>query len=77
MRHIFIRVFSPIALLTLFPAAVIATPGAVQKLDLTQANVGIAALAVFVLAYFFVMSEEFTHLRKSKPSFWLPASSGA
>jgi len=67
MRHIFIRVFSPIALLTLFPAAVIATPGAVQKLDLTQANVGIAALAVFVLAYFFVMSEEFTHLRKSKP----------
>jgi len=29
--------------------------------------VGMAALAVFVLAYVFVMAEEFLHLRKSKP----------
>ena len=67
MRHFFSRVLPPIALITLFPAAVLATPGMVQRLDLTQSSVGIAALAVFVIAYIFVMAEEFTHLRKSKP----------
>ena len=67
MRHFFTRVLPPIALLTLFPVAVLAIPGAVQRLDLTQSTVGIAALAIFVIAYLFVMAEEFTHLRKSKP----------
>ena len=67
MRHFFSRVLPPIALLTLFPVAVLATPGVAQRLDLTQSTVGIAALAVFVIAYIFVMAEEFTHLRKSKP----------
>jgi len=37
------------------------------QLDLTAHPVGYAALVVFVLAYVFVMAEEFTHLRKSKP----------
>ena len=36
-------------------------------LDLTGHWVGIAALLLFVLAYFLVIVEEFTHLRKSKP----------
>ena len=67
MRHFFTRVLPPIALLTLFPVAVLAIPGAAQRLDLTQSTVGIAALAIFVIAYLFVMAEEFTHLRKSKP----------
>jgi NhaD family Na+/H+ antiporter len=67
MRHLFTRILPPIALLTLFPVAVLATPGAAQRLDLTQSTVGIAALAIFVIAYIFVMAEEFTHLRKSKP----------
>jgi len=67
MRHFFNRVLPPIALLTLFPVAVLAIPGATQRLDLTQSTVGIAALAIFVIAYLFVMAEEFTHLRKSKP----------
>jgi len=67
MRHFFTRVLPPIALLTLFPVAVLAIPGATQRLDLTQSTVGIAALAIFVIAYLFVMAEEFTHLRKSKP----------
>ena len=67
MRHFFSRVLPPIALLTLFPVAVLATPGVAQRLDLTQSTVGIAALAIFVIAYLFVMAEEFTHLRKSKP----------
>jgi len=38
-----------------------------ETLNLTSSGVGYAALAIFVLAYFFVMAEEFTHLRKSKP----------
>ena len=67
MRHFFSLVLPPIALLTLFPVAVLATPGVAQRLDLTQSTVGIAALAIFVIAYLFVMAEEFTHLRKSKP----------
>jgi NhaD family Na+/H+ antiporter len=36
-------------------------------LDLTGHWVGIVALLIFVLAYVFVIVEEFTHLRKSKP----------
>lgn len=36
-------------------------------LDLTSSNVGYAAIAIFIIAYLFVMAEEFTHLRKSKP----------
>ncbi len=35
--------------------------------DLTASGIGIVALALFVLAYAFVIAEEFTHLRKSKP----------
>lgn len=40
---------------------------ATDRLDLTSSGVGYAALAIFALAYVFVMAEEFTHLRKSKP----------
>jgi len=36
-------------------------------LDLTTSMVGYASIGIFVLAYIFVMTEEFTHLRKSKP----------
>ncbi|MGB5491934.1 MAG: sodium:proton antiporter NhaD [Woeseiaceae bacterium] len=36
-------------------------------MDLTTHWVGAAALALFVLAYSLVITEEFTHLRKSKP----------
>lgn len=38
-----------------------------NTLDLTNHPVGYASLAIFVIAYLFVMAEEFTHLRKSKP----------
>ncbi len=37
------------------------------SLDLTQHWVGYASVVVFILAYLLVMSEEFVHLRKSKP----------
>jgi Na+/H+ antiporter NhaD/arsenite permease-like protein len=41
--------------------------GAAHIPDLTATTAGIAAVAVFVIAYFLVISEEFTQLRKSKP----------
>ena len=53
--------------LSLAPAVALGASANGHRLDLTQTTVGFAALAVFIVAYFFVMSEEFTHLRKSKP----------
>ena len=38
-----------------------------QWLDLTLHPVGIISLCLFVFAYIVVVSEEYTHLRKSKP----------
>ena len=38
-----------------------------MHLDLTTSYVGYISLLIFILAYAFVMAEEFTHLRKSKP----------
>jgi NhaD family Na+/H+ antiporter len=54
-------------LLSLFPVVALASSADGHILDLTQENVGIVALVIFILAYMTVMSEEFTHLRKSKP----------
>ncbi len=36
-------------------------------MDLTASSIGFISLFIFMMAYFFVMAEEFTHLRKSKP----------
>ena len=47
------------------PALAAATPHA--GLDLTRTGFGYAALLLFVIAYALVVSEEFLHLRKSKP----------
>ncbi|MBK1694604.1 sodium:proton antiporter [Chromatium weissei] len=59
------RVISLIALcllpLTLSAATLTDAP------NLTAHPVGYLALAIFILAYLFVMAEEFVHLRKSKP----------
>jgi len=49
------------------PASTFASEAAASRLDLTTSAVGIAAVLIFCLAYGFVMAEEFTHLRKSKP----------
>ena len=68
MTQLLTRALLAIIPLSLFPVIALgaaATEG--HRLDLTQAGVGIAALAIFILAYIVVMSEEFTHLRKSKP----------
>ncbi|MEJ2508350.1 MAG: sodium:proton antiporter NhaD [Gammaproteobacteria bacterium] len=59
-----------LTLLTL-PAVALAAEAAGQgnghALDLTATWMGITAVIVFVVAYAFVISEEFLHLRKSKP----------
>ena len=41
--------------------------GGHEPLDLTSSSIGFISLFLFMIAYFFVMAEEFTHLRKSKP----------
>lgn len=47
-------------------AMAMGVPGG-EHLDLTGSWVGYAALLIFVVAYSFVMVEEYTHMRKSKP----------
>jgi len=55
-----------ILLIGLIPSLTFAaSPG--ENIDLTSHAAGYTALVLFVAAYFFVMIEEFTHLRKSKP----------
>jgi sodium/proton antiporter, NhaD family (TC 2.A.62) len=54
-------------LLALLPFGVFASGDSSQILDLTDHWVGYTALSLFVVAYIFVMVEEFTHFRKSKP----------
>ncbi|MGB5340060.1 MAG: sodium:proton antiporter NhaD [Gammaproteobacteria bacterium] len=44
-----------------------ASAAGASALDLTDSPVGYIAIAIFIFAYLFVMAEEFTHLRKSKP----------
>ena len=44
-----------------------ASAAAGELIDLTNSSIGYTAVFIFALAYAFVMAEEFTHLRKSKP----------
>ena len=53
-------------LLSFLPVAALASVGG-ETLDLTNHWAGYLALTLFVIAYIFVMVEEFTHFRKSKP----------
>jgi NhaD family Na+/H+ antiporter len=64
-RKIYLFILSIMALFV-FPITSFASSGG-ATLDLTNHPVGIWALLIFVVAYLFVMAEEFTHLRKSKP----------
>ena len=56
----------PLILLA-WPLEAFASTAAASVPALTDHFVGYAALLLFALAYLFVMLEEFTHLRKSKP----------
>jgi Na+/H+ antiporter NhaD/arsenite permease-like protein len=63
--------FLPAAFLVVFllvPGAALAVAAHVEVLDLTGHWTGLLAIAVFVVAYFFVISEESLSLRKSKPA---------
>lgn len=55
-------------LLSILPASCFASSGtALPVLDVTNTPLSWLAVALFVVAYLFVMTEEITHLRKSKP----------
>jgi len=57
-----------ICLAAILPTSLLAsTAGGGNHIDLTTHWAGYTSIAIFVLAYAFVMAEEFTHLRKSKP----------
>ncbi len=51
----------------LAPSMALASAAAGDRIDLTGHPVGYLALGLFVLAFVFVMAEEYTHMRKSKP----------
>lgn len=59
--------FVSLLLLATVSGAALATEGVTERLDLTNHWVGFLSIGVFIVAYLFVMAEEFTHLRKSKP----------
>jgi len=67
MKKALTAVLPLMTLIGAFPAAVLASAGGGEQLDLTSHLVGFSALVVFIVAYGLVMAEEFTHLRKSKP----------
>lgn len=54
-------------LLSMPKAALASDVASANLINLTGTSYGILALAIFVLAYMFVIAEEFLHLRKSKP----------
>ncbi len=54
------------SLLLLVPGLGFAS-GSTETLDLTTHWAGFVSLGIFIVAYFLVMTEEFSHLRKSKP----------
>jgi len=56
-----------VLVLLVLPAPVLAAVGSSEWIDLTGHAIGLFAIAIFVLAYVAVMTEEVTHLRKSKP----------
>ena len=62
-KSVFINI---IAIFTFLPNA-FAADSELLNLDITTSMPAIIALMVFALAYIFVMAEEYTHLRKSKP----------
>ena len=58
--------FVVLALLTLLVPQLALAEG-FQNLDMTGTERGIYTVLIFLIAYGFVMTEEFTHMRKSKP----------
>jgi len=59
-------VFRPLLIIALFFSPVL-TQAAESNMGLTGTERGIYTVLIFIIAYVFVVVEEFTHLRKSKP----------
>ena len=66
-KVVVVRILATLLTIMLFPSLAIAEEAAHLPLDLTGSGIGFAAIAVFILAYVLVMTEEYTQLRKSKP----------
>jgi Na+/H+ antiporter NhaD/arsenite permease-like protein len=60
------RIIAALLLLAPTPALAAEASGG-MNLGLTSAPIGLFAVVIFVVAYLVVMTEEFTHIRKSKP----------
>lgn len=67
MKKVLVILTALIVPMLLSTAALAAVGERHEPLDLTSSGIGFAAIIIFVLAYLLVMTEEFTHLRKSKP----------
>lgn len=67
LRKSSISLFTFLSLFLVSPAVAIASGGGADHVDLTHSWVGYISIVIFIIAYAFVMAEEFTHLRKSKP----------
>ncbi len=61
------KITAALPLLLLYTPALLASDTGASHPDFTGHWVGFVSIGIFVLAYLFVMAEEFTHLRKSKP----------
>jgi Na+/H+ antiporter NhaD/arsenite permease-like protein len=67
MKHM-IRFSLPTLLMLCLPGMALASaPGITPPVNLTESAFGLAALIIFIAAYGVVISEEFLHVRKSKP----------
>ena len=67
MNRILTILFAALTVLMAMPELAMASGGGGERIDLTGHTVGYMAILVFVVSYGFVMAEEITHLRKSKP----------
>ena len=67
MNRIVTILLAAFSVLMVVPEFALASGGGGERPPLTDSIVGFAAILVFVVSYAFVMAEEVTHLRKSKP----------
>jgi NhaD family Na+/H+ antiporter len=67
LNRILTILLATFSVLMFVPEFALASGGGGERLPLTDSFVGYMAILVFVISYVFVMAEEVTHLRKSKP----------
>jgi NhaD family Na+/H+ antiporter len=67
LNRILTILLAAFSVLMMVPEFALASGGGGERLPLTDSTVGYLAILIFVVSYAFVMAEEVTHLRKSKP----------